>query len=134
MAVYILSTALSLPGAALLTLLGGALFGLLVGTILVSFASTIGATLAFLFSRILLRDWVQHKFGSYLKSFDEGVKKDGGFYLFTLRLIPAVPFFVINLVMGLTPMKTLTFFGAFVAAAGTSECSSAQNHSLNDLA
>ena len=111
MTVYILSTALSLPGAALLTLLGGALFGLLVGTILVSFASTIGATLAFLFSRMLLRDWVQNKFGSYLKSFNQGVKKDGGFYLFTLRLIPAVPFFVINLVMGLTPMKTLTFIG-----------------------
>ena len=111
MAVYILSAALTLPGAALLTLLGGALFGLLVGTILVSFASTIGATLAFLVSRMLLRDWVQNKFSSYLKSFNQGVEKDGGFYLFTLRLIPAVPFFVINLVMGLTPMKTLTFFG-----------------------
>ena len=111
LAVYILSAALSLPGAALLTLLGGALFGLIVGTILVSFASTIGATLAFLVSRMLLRDWVQNKFGSYLKSFNQGVEKDGGFYLFTLRLIPAVPFFVINLVMGLTPMKTLTFFG-----------------------
>ena len=111
MAVYIVSTALSLPGAALLTLLGGGLFGLLVGTILVSFASSIGATLAFLVSRMLLRDWVQNKFGSYLKSFNDGVKKDGGFYLFTLRLIPAVPFFVINLVMGLTPMKTLTFYG-----------------------
>ena len=111
MAIYIVSTALSLPGAAFLTLLGGALFGLLVGTIMVSFASTIGATLAFLVSRMLLRDWVQNKFGSYLKSFNEGIKKDGGFYLFTLRLVPAVPFFVINLVMGLTPMKTLTFFG-----------------------
>lgn len=111
MAVYIVSTALSLPGAALLTLLGGALFGLLVGTILVSFASTIGATLAFLVSRLLLRDWVQNKFGSYLKSFNEGVQKDGGFYLFTLRLIPVVPFFVINLVMGLTPMKAITFYG-----------------------
>ncbi len=111
MAVYIVSTALSLPGAALLTLLGGALFGLLVGTILVSFASSIGATLAFLVSRLLLRDWVQDKFGSHLKSFNEGVQKDGGFYLFTLRLIPAVPFFVINLVMGLTPMKATTFYG-----------------------
>ncbi len=109
-AVYIVSTALSLPGAALLTLLGGALFGLVTGTILVSFASTIGATLAFLVSRLLLRDWVQDKFGSHLKSFNEGIKKDGVFYLFTLRLIPAVPFFVINLVMGLTPMKTLSFF------------------------
>ena len=109
--VYIVTTALSLPGAALLTLLGGALFGLLVGTILVSFASSIGATLAFLVSRLLLRDWVQNKFGSYLKSFNDGVQKDGGFYLFTLRLIPAVPFFVINLVMGLTPMKAITFYG-----------------------
>ncbi len=110
-AVYIVSTALSLPGAVLLTLLGGALFGLLVGTILVSFASSIGATLAFLVSRLLLRDWVQNKFGSYLKSFNDGVEKDGGFYLFTLRLIPAVPFFVINLVMGLTPMRAITFYG-----------------------
>ena len=109
--VYIVSTALSLPGAVILTLLGGALFGLLVGTILVSFASSIGATLAFLVSRLLLRDWVQNKFGSYLKSFNDGVQKDGGFYLFTLRLIPAVPFFVINLVMGLTPMKAITFYG-----------------------
>jgi len=109
--VYIVSTALSLPGAVLLTLLGGALFGLFVGTILVSFASSIGATLAFLVSRLLLRDLVQNKFGSYLKSFNDGVQKDGGFYLFTLRLIPAVPFFVINLVMGLTPMKAITFYG-----------------------
>ena len=109
--VYIVSTALSLPGAVLLTLLGGALFGLLVGTILVSFASSIGATLAFLVSRLLLRDLVQNKFGSYLKSFNDGVQKDGSFYLFTLRLIPAVPFFVINLVMGLTPMKAITFYG-----------------------
>jgi uncharacterized membrane protein YdjX (TVP38/TMEM64 family) len=110
MAVYIVSTALSLPGAALLTLLGGALFGLLVGTILVSFASTIGATLAFLVSRMLLRDWVQNKFGNFLKTINEGIEKDGAFYLFTLRLIPAVPFFVINLVMGLTPMKAIQFF------------------------
>ena len=111
MAVYIVSTGLSLPGAAFLTLLGGALFGLLVGTIVVSFASTIGATLAFLVSRLLLRDYVQNKLGSYLKPFNDGIKKDGGFYLFTLRLIPAVPFFVINLVMGLTPIKAVTFYG-----------------------
>ena len=109
-AVYILTTALSLPGAALLTLLGGALFGLMTGTIIVSFASTIGATLAFLVSRLLLRDWVQEKFGRHLAAFNDGIKKDGAFYLFTLRLIPAVPFFVINLVMGLTPMKTVAFF------------------------
>ena len=108
--IYIIATALSLPGAALLTLLAGALFGLFTGTILVSFASTIGATLAFLVSRTLLRDWVQGKFGSYLKTINDGVEKDGAFYLFTLRLIPAVPFFVINLVMGLTSMKTIQFF------------------------
>jgi uncharacterized membrane protein YdjX (TVP38/TMEM64 family) len=114
--VYILSTALSLPGAALLTLLGGALFGLVTGTILVSFASTIGATLAFLVSRLLLRDFVQGKFGHYLKPFNEGIKKDGALYLFTLRLIPAFPFFVINLVMGLTPIKTIPFF--FVSQIG----------------
>jgi len=108
--IYIVSTALSLPGAAWLTLLAGALFGLVTGTIIVSFASTIGATLAFIISRSLLRDWVQNKFGSYLKSFNAGVEKDGGFYLFTLRLIPAFPFFVINLVMGLTPMKIFQFF------------------------
>ena len=82
--IYILSAALSLPGAALLTLLGGALFGLVTGTILVSFASTIGATLAFLVSRLLLRDLVQAKFGHFLKSFNDGIKKDGTFYLFTL--------------------------------------------------
>ena len=90
--IYILSAALSLPGAALLTLLGGALFGLVTGTILVSFASTIGATLAFLVSRLLLRDLGQAKFGHFLKSFNDGIKKDGVFYLFTLRLIPAIPF------------------------------------------
>ncbi len=114
--IYIVSTGLSLPGAALLTLLGGALFGVVTGTIIVSFASTIGATLAFTVSRLLLRDWVQNKFGSYLSSFNDGIKKDGGFYLFTLRLIPAIPFFVINLVMGLTPMKTVQFF--LVSQAG----------------
>ena len=108
--VYIVTTALSLPGAALLTLLGGALFGLVIGTIVVSFASSIGATLAFLVSRLFFRDWVQEKLGSYLQSFNDGIKKDGVFYLFTLRLIPAVPFFVINLVMGLTPMKPSSFF------------------------
>ena len=116
MGVYITSTALSLPGAALLTLLGGALFGTLHGTVIVSFASTTGATLAFLVSRFLLRDWVQNKFSQYLKKINDGIAKEGSFYLFTLRLIPAVPFFVINLVMGLTPMKTITFF--FVSQIG----------------
>ncbi len=110
MAVYIITTALSLPGAALLTLLGGALFGVLTGTIVVSFASTIGATLAFLASRFLLRDYVQSKFSRYLTKINKGIEEEGAFYLFTLRLIPAFPFFVINLVMGLTPMRTITFF------------------------
>jgi uncharacterized membrane protein YdjX (TVP38/TMEM64 family) len=108
--IYIVSTALSLPGAAILTVLGGALFGLATGTIIVSFASSIGATLAFLGSRYLLRDWVQAKFGDRLKMVNDGVAKDGAFYLFTLRLIPAIPFFLINLAMGLTPMKTRTFY------------------------
>lgn len=116
MILYIVSTALSLPGAALLTLLGGALFGVLTGTIIVSFASTTGATLAFLASRFLLKDWVQTKFASQLHKINKGVQDEGAFYLFTLRLIPAVPFFVINLVMGLTPMKTSTYF--FVSQVG----------------
>ena len=94
---YVAVTGLSLPGAAVLTLVAGALFGLLVGTIVVSFASSIGATLAFLSSRFLLRDWVQRRFGDRLKPINDGVQKDGAFYLFTLRLVPAFPFFVINL-------------------------------------
>lgn len=110
MLIYIVTTALSLPGAALLTLLGGALFGVLTGTIVVSFASTIGATCAFLASRFLLREYVQSKFGKYLSKVNQGVEQEGAFYLFTLRLIPAFPFFVINLVMGLTPMRTMTYF------------------------
>lgn len=109
--IYVISTALSLPGAAVLTLAGGALFGVVEGTIIVSFASTIGATLAFLGSRYLLRDWVQAKFGDKLRSINEGVERDGAFYLFSLRLIPAIPFFVINLATGLTPMRTFTYYG-----------------------
>ncbi|WP_342669244.1 TVP38/TMEM64 family protein [Endozoicomonas arenosclerae] len=109
-AIYVAVTSLSLPGAALLTLVGGAIFGLTTGLIVISFASTIGATLAFLISRTLLREWVQNKFGNYLETINNGVEKDGLFYLLTLRLIPAVPFFVINLVMGLTPMKARTFY------------------------
>ena len=107
---YVAVTALSLPGAALMTLLAGAIFGLLAGTVIVSFASSIGATLAFLASRFLLRDWVQAKFGTRLAAINAGVAREGGFYLFTLRLIPAVPFFAINLLMGLTPIKTLTYY------------------------
>ena len=114
--IYIAVAALSLPGATILTLLGGALFGLWKGLLLVSFASTIGATLAFLASRYLFSDLIQSKFGEKLKVINEGVKKEGGFYLFTMRLIPAFPFFLVNLVMGLTPIKTLTFF--FVSQIG----------------
>ncbi len=108
--IYIAVTALSFPGAAILTLVAGAIFGLLWGTLLVSFASSIGATLAFLVSRFVLRDSIQSKFGDKLLSINKGVEKEGGFYLFTLRLVPAFPFFVINLVMGLTTMKTWTFY------------------------
>ncbi|PKO86682.1 MAG: pyridine nucleotide-disulfide oxidoreductase [Betaproteobacteria bacterium HGW-Betaproteobacteria-12] len=108
--VYVLVTALSFPGAALLTLAGGAIFGLLWGTLIVSFASTIGATLAFLISRFLLRDWVAGRFGQRLAAIDEGVRKEGGFYLFTLRLVPVFPFFLVNLLLGLTAMKTRVFF------------------------
>lgn len=109
-AVYILVTAASLPGAAILTLLAGALFGLVNGVIIVSFASTIGASVAFILSRYLLRDWVETKFGSSLKSFNDGVEKDGNFYLFALRLVPVVPFFMINLIMGLTRIKLINFY------------------------
>ena len=107
---YVAITALSLPGATVMTLVGGAVFGLLGGLVLVSFASTIGATLAFLVSRFLLRDWVQSRFGERLRAINTGVEKDGGFYLFTLRLVPLFPFFVINLLMGLTQIKTRTFY------------------------
>jgi pyruvate/2-oxoglutarate dehydrogenase complex dihydrolipoamide dehydrogenase (E3) component/uncharacterized membrane protein YdjX (TVP38/TMEM64 family) len=107
---YVAVTALSLPGAAIMTLAGGAVFGLLWGTLLVSFASSLGATLAFLASRFLLRDWVQNRFGERLRAINEGVGKEGGFYLFTLRLVPVFPFFMINLLMGLTPMRAATFY------------------------
>ncbi|MDA3790993.1 MAG: VTT domain-containing protein [Desulfobacula sp.] len=110
MLIYSVVTALSLPGAAVMTLVGGGLFGLLVGTVVVSFASTIGATLAFIVSRLLLRDWVQTKFGDKLQAINDGIEADGAFYLFTLRLVPAFPFFIINLVMGLTPIKTIQFY------------------------
>ncbi len=108
--VYVAVTALSLPGAAIMTLLAGAVFGLVTGTIIVSFASSAGATLAFLVSRFILRDSIQSKFGDKLAAINRGIEKDGAFYLFTLRLVPAFPFFVINLVMGLTRMKTWTFY------------------------
>jgi uncharacterized membrane protein YdjX (TVP38/TMEM64 family) len=107
---YVGVTGLSIPGAAIMSLVAGALFGVVLGTLIVSFASTMGATLAFLSSRYLLRDWVQGKFGERLRAVDDGLEKDGAFYLFTLRLIPVFPFFVINLLMGLTRIKTGTFF------------------------
>ena len=99
---YVLVTTLSLPGAALLTLLGGALFGLWPGILLVSFASTLGATLAMLVSRYLLRDWVQHRFTGQMRTVNDGVARDGAFYLFALRLMPLFPFFVVNLLAGVT--------------------------------
>jgi pyruvate/2-oxoglutarate dehydrogenase complex dihydrolipoamide dehydrogenase (E3) component/uncharacterized membrane protein YdjX (TVP38/TMEM64 family) len=107
---YVLITGASLPGAALLTLAGGAIFGLATGLIVVSFASTVGASVAFLVSRYLFRDAVQSRFGASLKSINVGIDKDGPFYLFALRLVPAFPFFVINLVMGLTTLRLWTFF------------------------
>jgi len=107
---YVIVTALSLPGAAIMTLAAGALFGFWIALALVSFASSAGATLAFLASRFLFHDAVQNRFGERLKKLNEGVKKEGEFYLFTLRLVPVVPFFIINLVMGLTPLKARTFY------------------------
>lgn len=109
-AVYVLVTALSVPGATVVTLAGGALFGLAMGTLIVSFASAIGATLAFLASRHLLRDPIKRRFGKQFEAIDAGVKRDGIFYLFTLRLVPAFPFFLINLLMGLTAMRTWTYY------------------------
>ncbi|MFA5370696.1 MAG: FAD-dependent oxidoreductase [Sideroxydans sp.] len=107
---YVLVTALSLPGALVMTLAMGALFGLVQGTILVSFASSFGATLAFLASRFVLRDSVQQRFGDKLKAVNDGIARDGALYLFTLRMVPVFPFFLINLLLGLTPMRTRTFY------------------------
>jgi pyruvate/2-oxoglutarate dehydrogenase complex dihydrolipoamide dehydrogenase (E3) component/uncharacterized membrane protein YdjX (TVP38/TMEM64 family) len=108
--IYVTVTALSFPGAAIMTLAAGAIFGLVTGTVLVSFASTIGATLAFLGSRYLFRDWVQARFGERLKGVNEGMARDGAFYLFSLRLVPVFPFFAVNLLMGLTPIRVWTYF------------------------
>jgi uncharacterized membrane protein YdjX (TVP38/TMEM64 family) len=110
MAIYITVTALSLPGAAVMTLAGGAMFGFWIGFVVVSFASTIGATLACFVARFLLRDWVQNRFGDKLSTMNNGIEKEGAFYLFSLRLVPIFPFFVINLAMGLTTMKLVTFY------------------------
>jgi dihydrolipoamide dehydrogenase len=109
-AIYVAVTGLSLPGAALMTLVAGAIFQLMWGTVIVSFASSIGATLAFLASRFLFRDWVQGRFGDKLRAINDGMAREGAFYLFTLRLVPLFPFFVINLVMGLTPLRSRTFY------------------------
>lgn len=108
--IYVAVTALSLPGAAVMTLAAGALFGLLTGTILVTFASSIGATLAFLVARFLLHDWVQRRFGERLAAINRGVEREGAFYLFTLRLVPAFPFVLVNILMALTPIRALTFY------------------------
>jgi uncharacterized membrane protein YdjX (TVP38/TMEM64 family) len=108
--IYVAVTALSLPGAAFMSLVAGALFGLVSGSIIVSFASSIGATFAFLSSRFLLRDWVASKFGERMQAIDDGFARDGAFYLFTLRLIPLFPFFVVNLLMGLTRIKAIPFY------------------------
>lgn len=108
--VYVAVTSLSLPGAAILTLAAGAIFGLFAGTLIASFASSIGATLAFLVSRFVLRDSIESKFGDKLKTFNDNIDKDGAFYLFTVRLVPVFPFFLVNLVMGLTKLKTGVFY------------------------
>jgi pyruvate/2-oxoglutarate dehydrogenase complex dihydrolipoamide dehydrogenase (E3) component/uncharacterized membrane protein YdjX (TVP38/TMEM64 family) len=113
---YVAVTALSLPGAAIMTLAGGALFGLLTGALIVTFAAALGATLAFLASRYLLRDWVRNRFRRQFDAIDAGVAKDGALYLFTLRLVPLFPFFLINLLMGLTGMRTWTYY--WVSQAG----------------
>lgn len=115
-AVYVAVTALSLPGALVVSLAGGAMFGTVTGTVVVSFASTLGATLACAVSRFLLRDWVRAKFARAIARIDEGVEREGAFYLFTLRLIPVFPFFVINLAMGLTNMRLWTY--AWVSQLG----------------
>ncbi|RJQ14249.1 MAG: TVP38/TMEM64 family protein [Nitrospiraceae bacterium] len=110
MLVYILVTSLSLPGATVMTLAGGALFGLITGTVIVSFASTIGATLACFVSRSVLREWVQGRFGDKLATVNRGIEEDGPFYLFTLRLAPVFPFWLVNLLAGLTNMPLRTFY------------------------
>lgn len=115
-AIYVASTAISIPGATILTLACGAIFGLKMGIVLVSFSSTIGATLAFLASRFLLRDLVQERFKESLRRVNLGIEREGAFYLFTLRLLPIFPFFLVNLLMGLTPLRTTTYF--FVSQLG----------------
>ena len=107
--IYIAVAGLSLPGAGILSILAGAIFGLALGVAIVLLAATIGATIAFWFSRYIFHDFVQDRFGDKLRAINKGIERDGAFYLFTLRLIPIFPFFIINLVMGLTPMRTIVF-------------------------
>ncbi len=114
--VYIFTTALSIPGATVLTLAGGAFFGFGTGLLVISFASTIGATIAFLTARFFFREKIQDKFGDKLKTFNRGIEKEGAYYLLSLRLLPVFPFFLINLLMGLTKIKTSVFF--FVSQLG----------------
>ncbi len=109
--IYVVAAALSIPGAGILTIAGGAIFGLVTGTVVVSFASSIGAYFAFLGARFMFRDAVTRRFGAQLESIEKGIQKDGNFYLLTLRLVPAVPFFIVNLLMGLTSLKGRTFYG-----------------------
>jgi len=116
MLIYIAIAALSLPGVAVATLAGGAIFGFLPALIAASFASTIGATIAFLISRFLLRDYVHERYGDKMKKIDEGFRQEGAFYLFALRLVPVFPFFIINLLMGVTAIRTITYF--FVSQLG----------------
>jgi len=106
---YILITGVSLPGAGIMTLAGGAIFGVVWGTILVSFGSVFGATIAFLIARYLFHDYVQEHFGKYLKPINRGIKKEGDLYLFTIRIVPIFPFFIVNTLMALTPIKTINF-------------------------
>lgn len=113
---YVLITGVSLPGAGIMTLAGGAIFGVVWGTILVSFGSVFGATIAFLIARYLFHDYVQEHFGKYLKPINRGIKKEGDLYLFTIRVVPIFPFFIVNTLMALTPIKTLNF--ALVSQVG----------------
>ena len=115
-ATYVVVTGLGLPGAAVMTVAGGALFGFAEGVVLASFASTLGAVLSCLSARYILRDWVQMRFGARLTAINAGIEREGAFYLFTMRLIPALPFFVINLLLGLTPMPVRTY--AWVSQLG----------------
>ena len=108
--IYSLTVALSIPGAVILTLLGGAVYGVFWGTLVASFASSIGATLAFFVSRILLRDWVLGRFGKFFEAINKGIEREGVSYLFALRMVPLFPFFVVNLLMGLTNIRATSFY------------------------